>query len=152
MLRTKLVSITVAILSILVAVLLMAPKPPDPPPEPAGELISLDIEAQEIGAKMTFRPTAIDVSDVKFISLLGRSDVNLELRFGFLAEAGTTSDNIPRTLSSAAACLVAPDLGLHIEQSGVCNAIPVQGPFFAIAITNTTDNPQIVTLKAWLQK
>jgi len=82
MLRTKLIPVTVAILSVFVAIFLMAVKPSSQPPESANELITL-VNNKTVDPFAVIEPIAIDISDAKFISFLGKTSHNIAFFLNF---------------------------------------------------------------------
>jgi len=211
MLHTKAISIMIAILSVFIAIFLMAVKPPPTPDAihtdlatnhvdlatdhidlvtdhaglglasehtglatdndglatdhdalatdhdglalgaPASELVTL-INNQTIQPGNNIEPTSIDVSDAKFITLLGIVDSGgMTLLYRFLSSSGTLNDPIPKSL--VISCTIFLD-GIGIFTSGPdrpCSS-QVHGPFFAISISNRTPDPTTLTVQAWLQR
>jgi len=120
---------------------------------PASELVTL-IDSKDIPVGGFTEPTAVDVSDAKFITILGVTDLGggaLIIRYNFLSSSGTFNDSISKSISKT--CNMTSN-GIGDFTSGPdkpCSS-QIYGPFFAMRITNNDSNPAIVTIKAWLQK
>jgi len=192
MVRTKLASVTVAILSIFIAIFLMAVKPPPTPDAihidlatdhdglglasehtglttdndglatdhdalgtdhdalalgaPASELVTLiNNETIELGSPSF--PIAIDVSDVKSISLLASSTVSANLQGKFISSSGIFTDNISSGFTFQ--CTLFNPQGIQDINSIPCSS-KVHGPFFVIRVS--VSSTTTVTVQAWLQK
>jgi len=119
---------------------------------PASELVTL-INNQTIQPGNSIQPTAIDVSDAKFITFLGIVDSgpDMTLRYRFLSSSGTFNDPIPKSLSLSCTIFLG---GIGIFTSGPDRPFSsqVHGPFFAIRIFNGTPDPTTLTVQAWLQR
>jgi len=120
---------------------------------PANELVTL-INNQTIEPGESIEPTAIDVSDAKFISFLTiiSGFENLMFQHVFLSSTGTFSDVIPKNRPDFTCTLTSS--GPILVGNGSCSS-QVYGPFLAIKVSSSINNNTQavnVTVQAWLQK
>jgi len=138
--------LTIAIFSILIAIFIMALKPP---PEPTNELVRYDDVV--ITSQTPFEPIAIDISDAKFISFLGKTDTSsVNFKIAFLSNIGIFSDlTIPRQ-----EVVALNRCALSVIQSMVqCPVFQPTGPFLAVRIVTTdTGVTATITLHVWIQR
>jgi len=83
---------------------------------------------------------AVDTSGFRFVSFLGRTDVNTNFSFLFSTQAGKFSDAIPKT--HVTVCTI------EVADGASCQSHSISGPFLLVRLQGTTNN----TLQVFLSR
>jgi len=157
--HTKLIPVTAAILSILIAIFIMAAKPEPPPELPATFLLTLFDGDIVDGELKTLGP--IDIEEFSQFSLLGTSNRAFFIEFIFTTASGDMRTGGRCRFSTLQAqgivswgigvneCRYNANGGVATYNDGVFR---IAGPFLKIRIQNTSGTDATVTLKAFLRR